>query len=125
MGEVRDVEKHYDGSVKIRIEYLSDDMCLKVSNSPIWRFIKLDSLRLAPADQQPWMVYEDGVTVIPEWAECTYLIPFSEEFRKIRYWSSTKKEFSRSDASAVYYKLGNVKGLFKDGWTDNPNEVSE
>jgi hypothetical protein len=81
-------------------------------------------LRLAPAAQQPWLVYEEGVTVVPEWAEASYRAVYSDKIGKIRFASSTKAEYSRSDVAPVYYKLGNSKGkLFKDGWTDSPNEA--
>jgi hypothetical protein len=82
-----------------------------------------ETLRIAPADQQPWLVYEEGVTVIPDWAECEYRGVYFSAFQQ-----GYPRVVSTDIASLEYcgaYKLGNDRGLFKAGWTDNPNEVKE
>jgi hypothetical protein len=89
-------------------------------------------LRLAPADQQPWMVYEEGVTVIPDWAECSFrMCKSSNRLGRFFDYLTPKSHSERVNALTngyvpTAYKLGKIQGkLFKDGWTDNPNEVSE
>jgi hypothetical protein len=84
----------------------------------------VSQLRLAPPDQQPWLVYEGGVTELPEWAECTY-----HGLNPVLFLGQPdiNEEFSSINDAYVLkaYKLGNGEGkLFKTGWTDNPNEVT-
>ncbi len=77
-------------------------------------------LRLAYAGHQPWLPYIDGLTEIPEWAEVTY--------RGYKRGMGGLYELSYAAGLDCLhsYKLGNTKGkLFKDGWTDNPDEVTE
>jgi hypothetical protein len=66
-------------------------------------------------------VYTDGVTVVPEWAECSYegVWSFYQEDPEISV-DSNKNAFQY----VAKYKLGNDRGLFKAGWTDNPDEVT-
>jgi hypothetical protein len=86
-------------------------------------------IELAPADQQPWLVYEDGVTVVPEWAECEYRYAASsliDADSSEAYLYEADAAPHGGDGMAVAYKLGNGDGkILKDGWTDNPYEASE
>jgi hypothetical protein len=70
-------------------------------------------LRLAPAEQQPWLVYEEGVTVIPEWAVCEY-----------RGFSRGQEMHAHQETYSIdfvaHYRITGIKA----GWTDNPNEVT-
>jgi hypothetical protein len=85
---------------------------------------KGEDLRLAPAHHQPWLVYEEDVTVIPDWANVTYLVAKGSYYEDVALFNEDEYP-RRLHNPVVQYKLGNRKGLFKDGWTDNPNEVSE
>jgi hypothetical protein len=112
---------------------LDDDVCYvktehlgtKTSGYKTIRERTADCLRIAPADQQPWLVYEEGVTVLPEWAEVTYLVAKGSCHEDVELFK--EDEYPRRVNNPVaQYKIGNSEGkLFKDGWTDNPNEVSE
>jgi hypothetical protein len=112
---------------------LDDDICyvktehlgIKTSGYKTIRERTADCLRLAPADQQPWLVYEEGVTVLPEWAEVTYLVAKGSYHEDVELFKEDEYP-RRVNNPVVQYKLGGTEGkLFKDGWTDNPNEVSE
>jgi hypothetical protein len=81
-------------------------------------------VRLAPADQQPWLVYEEGVTVIPEWAEVIYkgLTGFYEFVDHMTYEDREFETGLLADLS--YLNLYKITGI-KDGWTDSPDEVQK
>lgn len=74
-----------------------------------------NELRLAPADQQPWLPYEERVTVIPEWADITY--------RGYMRGRVGLHELSYKDG-LDYFHSYKIIGI-KDGWTDNTDEVTE
>jgi hypothetical protein len=68
-------------------------------------------LKLAPADQQPWLMYEEGVTVVPEWAVCHYRGPSRQHT-----WCTAN--YTSDIAYLAHYRIIAIK----EGWTDNPNE---
>lgn len=90
-------------------------------------------LVIAPAAQQPWLLYEDGVTIIPEWAEVTLKIIYNEEYQ--RAYNTHVLTLAEINDNTVHcgkivaYRLGRTRPnsglakLFKDGWTDNRDEV--
>jgi hypothetical protein len=79
----------------------------------------VSQLRLSPADQQPWLVYEEGFTVIPKWAECEYrgfgVFEYAIDYENILFPAKF------GDNAIAHYK---IVGL-KNGWTDNPDEAIE
>jgi hypothetical protein len=105
------------------LEFRHEMPCVFYSGFIEFDYPSITNLRLAPAEQQPWLVYEDGVTVVPEWAECEYIFGYAGGFGDLVFKSFTIQNPHNVHSSIIYYKLGNSKGLFKDGWTDNPNET--
>lgn len=92
-------------------------------------------LRLAPSDQQPWLLYEEGVTIIPEWVDFQLKIK-ADGILHDRLTGCVVDGVISSNTvhrknTAFAYKLGyidpktGVTKLFKDGWTDNPDEVTK
>jgi hypothetical protein len=82
-------------------------------------------LRLAPADHQPWLVYKEGVTVVPEWAECKYKITESADYGGTSYLDEVKilPEFYEENYHQYEIAHYRITGI-KDGWTDNHKEAA-
>lgn len=73
---------------------------------------------LLSASHQPWLVYEEGVTVVPEWAVV--------EYRGNYKWSDgeviTDETKHIGELRDVFlYRITDIK----EGWTENPSEVTE
>ncbi len=108
----------HEGSTAVCIKgdqvYIEDiDMSYPAEN-------RFDPIALAPAGQQPWILYEEGITVIPKWAEATYrgYMRGRQGLHGLSYKEGLDYLHS--------YKLGNIEGkLFKDGWTDDASEVAK
>jgi hypothetical protein len=94
-----------------RLKY-SDSM--RIFTASIAPFLT-KKLRLAPARQQPWLVYEEGATVVPEWADCEHR-GFS------RFTQRVEKDYKKYaiDYAAHFRIIG-----IKEGLTDNPDEVTK
>jgi hypothetical protein len=84
----------------------------------------VSELRLAPADQQPWLVYEEGITVVPEWAEVKYKITESGDYGQASYLDEVKTlpDFYEENYEQYEIALYKIFGI-KTGWTDSPEEV--
>jgi hypothetical protein len=75
--------------------------------------VYLNELRLEQVSHQPWLVYEEGITVIPEWAYFEYR-GFTAGI------GGHIEKYSSSIAYVAHYRIVGIK----DGWTDNPNEAT-
>jgi hypothetical protein len=84
--------------------------------------VPLSQVRLSPADQQPWLVYKEGVTVIPEWAKV--IIVGFYDVHGYRHQNrdicvtlkvDCAKKLQANVAMANYKIIG-----IKEGWTDSP-----
>lgn len=106
------------GMIGELLECLDTMSCVFYSGIIEADYPSINKLRLGHVSQQPWLVYIESVTVIPEWAECSF-----------KGFSTGIGEHTENYAAAIgyvaHYKLGNGRGLFKDGWTDNPDEVKK
>jgi hypothetical protein len=94
--------------------------------------IALSNLRMSHIYEQPWIVYEEGLTVVPEWAE--YLLKVKDYKRLIEPAQVDAELYSekfedRVISSNKFYITGQAFAYriisIKDGWTDNTNEVKE
>ncbi len=108
-----------------------------ITNTLIQSQAAIYNVRLASADHQPWLRFEEGVTVVPEWAEVTYdVVAISNRWSRDEnetlvttehcdhLWQLTDNGYEVYRICA--YKLGNAKGdIIKDGWTDNSDEATE
>lgn len=77
-------------------------------------------IRIAPAEQQPWLVYEEGVAVVPEWAECEYRGVMPKMFGGGVFLNEVCLNKNHLIHTA-HYKITGIK----PSWTDKPNEVTK
>ena len=85
-------------------------------------------LQIDIAATQPYILYEEGITKIPEWAEVILIDATSladAAYRAVMAYNPKRKPMVLKFKHVRAYRLGNREGkLFKDGWTDNPNDVT-
>jgi hypothetical protein len=86
----------------------------KTVSFPTIRCTSQSMVRLAPASEQHWLVYEEGATVVPDWAECAYR----------GFTSGIGGHIEKRSSSIAYIGTYRIVCI-KDGWTDNPNEAIE